>query len=114
MMRPGGPEAAKAGRPSKVHYFDLRETSPFIRYYLMTQVTTTVTARPEWKRLLSDDVIKAWDRPVPTTTGEPGNKKQKESERQGLEEEEEEEEEFVETVALTPREISEAAYYGYL
>ena len=108
MMRPGGPEAAKAGRPSKVHYFDLRETSPFIRYYLMTQVTTTVTARPEWKRLLSDDVIKAWDRPVPTTTGEPGNKKQKESERQGLEEEEEEEE-FVETVALTPREISEAA-----
>jgi hypothetical protein len=109
LMRPGGPEAAKAGRPSKVHYFDLRETSPFIRYYLMTQVTTTVTARPEWKRLLSDDVIKAWDRPVPTTTGEPGNKKQKESERQGLEEEEEEEEEFVETVALTPREISEAA-----
>jgi len=99
---------ANTKRPSgKNHYFDLRETSPFIRYYLTTQVTTTVSARPEWKRLLSDDVCKAWDRPVPPTA--PKAKKQKERERPGHDDDEEEEELFVEKVALTPREIAEAA-----
>lgn len=43
------------------------------------------------------------------SAGEPKAKKQKESERQGLDEDEDEGEQFVEKIALTPREISEAA-----
>lgn len=100
-----------SGKQKKSQYFDLRETSPFIRYYLTTQVTSAATGRPEWKQLLSDNVIFAWDRPVPATAAESKNKKLKEAGRRGLgdEEEEEEEQNPIEKVSLTPREISEAA-----
>ena len=101
----GGGKAGRRG--SKNIAFDLNETSPFIRYYMSTQVTTTISARPAWKKLLSNDVMRAWDRPIPTA--EPKAKKQKDSESQGFDEEEEEDEQLVEKIALTPREISEAA-----
>lgn len=102
----GGPNAGR--RSGKNIAFDLNETSPFIRYYMTTQVTTTISARPAWKKLLSDDVMRAWDRPVPATA-EPKAKKQKEGEQLGLDEEEDEDEALVQKIALTPREISEAA-----
>jgi hypothetical protein len=81
-------------------YFDLKETSPFIRYHLMTQMSVSAAAaKPAWKVLHTHKVIRAWDCPVPKAD-EPKNR---------TEEEEEEEEEVLAQVEQTPREVSEAA-----
>ena len=105
MMRPGGGRGGTERQDDKIHYFDLRNNSPFLRYYMQTQVTTTISARPQWKRMLADGVSKAWERPVPTS--KPKSRKLKEG--QGEDEDEQEEEQVEEQVAKTPREIAEAA-----
>ena len=104
-MRPGGGRGGTERQDDKIHYFDLRNNSPFLRYYKQTQVTTTISARPQWKRMLADGVSKAWERPVPTS--KPKSRKLKEG--QGEDEDEQEEEQVEEQVAKTPREIAEAA-----
>jgi hypothetical protein len=110
-LRPVGalaPGISKRRLLKKTAYFDVRETSPLIRYYLMTQVTSNFNSKPEWKQLLSDDIMKAWERPLPLSGGDSKSKKEPEGDRL-KEGEEEENEQLVEKVALTPREISEAA-----
>ena len=114
-LRPVGAPAPGGGGKRlqrKTTYFDLRETSPLIRYYLMTQVTSNVNGKPEWKQLLSDAIMHAWERPLPPppSGGDANGKKGTDSDRHNHEgEDEDEDEQLVDKVVLTPREIAEAA-----
>ena len=95
----------------KNNYFDLRDTSPFIKYYMSTQTSAVVTARPVWKQLLTDDVCKAWDRQVPTTELDPRKKPRTADEGRDDDDDDDEEEQArpEDKVGQTPREVADAA-----
>jgi len=41
--------------------FNLNENSPFLKFYFLTEVSSALS-RPTWKKILSSDVVQAWER----------------------------------------------------
>lgn len=89
--------------------FDVKGTSPFLRYFLLTQVSTALLARPTWKQITSDETVKAWGRiPRPDLASRP---------KRGTDGEVEEEDEEVQAaredarlqMLQTPRQASQQA-----
>lgn len=76
--------------------FDLNSMTPFMAYYMATQVSTVSMARKTYKRIQCDEVVKSWDVPRPPPKQKWGD-------------EEEEEGEETAKYPKTAREVGEAA-----